>query len=351
MPRRSKRDVNGVLLLNKPLGITSNDAMIRIRGIFHAKKAGHTGALDPLATGMLPICLGEATKFSQYLLDADKTYEVTAHFGFRTTTSDAEGEVIKEAPVKFDEVMLLQAMEKFTGAQKQVPSMYSALKYEGRPLYEYARKGITVPREARDIVIYEFTLLGYDAHKAEGRMRVHCSKGTYIRSLIDDLGEYLGCGAYVKALGRIAVSTYPADRMVSFEDIERISEEAHRNGFTAFSALDALLLPVDTAVSDLPIIYLEEFEARKILRGQVIKVRPVNMLTTDTQPIRIYIGKEEAAAQAEFIGVGEITYDRLVPKRLVSQVRAEFMADQFTQAESCDQAVNVFVSSSDDTNE
>lgn len=139
--------------------------------------------------------------------------------------------------------------------------------------------------------------------------------------------------------------------MVSFEDIERISEEAHRNGFTAFSALDALLLPVDTAVSDLPIIYLEEFEARKILRGQVIKVRPVNMLTTDTQPIRIYIGKEEAAAQAEFIGVGEITYDRLVPKRLVSQVRAEFMADQFTQAESCDQAVNVFVSSSDDTNE
>lgn len=178
MPRRSKRDVNGVLLLNKPLGITSNDAMIRIRGIFHAKKAGHTGALDPLATGMLPICLGEATKFSQYLLDADKTYEVTAHFGFRTTTSDAEGDVIKEAPVKFDEVMLLQAMEKFTGAQKQVPSMYSALKYEGRPLYEYARKGITVPREARDIVIYEFTLLGYDAHKAEGRMRVHCSKGT-----------------------------------------------------------------------------------------------------------------------------------------------------------------------------
>lgn len=331
MPRRSKRDVNGVLLLRKPLGITSNDAMIRIRGIFHAKKAGHTGALDPLATGMLPICLGEATKFSQYLLDADKTYEVTAHFGFRTTTSDAEGEVIKEAQVTFNEAQLLHAMAHFTGAQKQVPSMYSALKYEGRPLYEYARKGITVPREARDIIIFEFILKEFNSLTNEAKMRVHCSKGTYIRTLIDDLGEYLGCGAYVKALDRTNVSTYPEDKMVSFEDIERISEEAHRNGFTAFGALDALLLPVDTAVSNLPIIYLEEFEAKRILMGQVLKVRPVNMLTTDTQPIRIYVGSEEEAQKAEFIGVGEITYDTLVPKRLIAQAKSEFIVSAMEQ--------------------
>jgi|SRR5574344_21646 tRNA pseudouridine55 synthase len=314
MPRRSKRDINGVLLLNKPIGITSNDAMIRIRGIFHAQKAGHTGALDPLATGMLPICLGEATKFSQYLLDADKCYDVTARFGIRTTTSDAEGEVIKEAAVNFNEEQLLLAMAGFMGKQKQVPSMFSALKYEGKPLYEYARKGITVPREARDINIFEFKLDSFDGRDAV--MHVHCSKGTYIRSLIDDLGEKLGCGAHVIKLDRTMVAEYPRERMVSFEDLDRIMDEAHADGLVAFDALDALLLPVDTAVQKLPIIYLNNEQGRCVLMGQRIKVTPVNMLTTDLQPIRIYIGEDKESAV--FAGVGDIKYDLLAPKRLVS---------------------------------
>lgn len=317
MPRRSKRDINGVLLLNKPLGITSNDAMIRIRGIFHAQKAGHTGALDPLATGMLPICLGEATKYSQYLLDADKSYDVTARFGIRTTTSDAEGEIIKESEVNLDKLSLMSAMEHFLGKQKQVPSMYSALKYEGRPLYEYARKGIEVPREARDITIFSFTLIDFDGRDA--KMQVHCSKGTYIRSLIDDLGEYIGCGAHVFKLDRTQVADYPKEKMVTFEDIERISEEAHQRGEVAFDSLDKLLLPVDTAVQKLPIIYLSKEEGKFILQGRELKVRPVNMLTTDLQPIRIYINLSDD--RSVFAGVGDIKYDRLYPKRLITMTK------------------------------
>lgn len=317
MPRRSKRDINGVLLLNKPIGITSNDAMIRIRGIFHAQKAGHTGALDPLATGMLPICLGEATKFSQFLLDADKAYNVTARFGQRTTTSDAEGEIIKESNVEFSKEDLLLAMSKFMGNQKQVPSMFSALKYEGKPLYEYARKGIEVPREARDIKIYEFTLEDFDGRDA--RMHVKCSKGTYIRSLVDDLGEFLGCGAHVIKLDRTQVAEYPRENMVSFEDIDRIVDEAHAKGFTAFDALDSLLLPVDTAVQKLPLIALSTEEGRAILYGKQLKVRPVNMLTTDLQPIRIYINTPNNGSL--FAGVGEIQYDKLYPKRLISMAK------------------------------
>lgn len=316
MPRRNKRDISGVILLNKPRGITSNDAMIRIRGIYNAQKAGHTGALDPLATGMLPICLGEATKFSQFLLDADKTYEVTARLGIRTTTSDMEGTVISENEVHLTEDQLLDAMAHFIGAQKQVPSMYSALKYQGHHYYEYARKGIEIPREARDIVIYSFKLVNFDGRDAS--MVVHCSKGTYIRSLVDDLGQFIGCGAHVIRLNRIQVADYPADRMVSFEDIDKVVNQCHEKGFTAFSALDNLLLTVDTAVQKLPVIYLGLDEGRRIMLGQRIKVRPVNMLTTDLQPIRICIGTPE---KNTFAGVGEIRYDVLAPKRLITQVQ------------------------------
>lgn len=322
MPRRSKRDISGVLLLNKPKGITSNDAMVRVRGIFHAQKAGHTGALDPLATGMLPICLGEATKYSQFLLDADKSYEVEALFGVRTTTSDAEGEVISTKEVKFTKDDLLYAMSTFTGHIKQVPSMYSALKYQGRPYYEYARKGIEIPREARNITIFEFTLEDFSGDRA--RMTVHCSKGTYIRSLIDDLGEFLGCGAHVTMLNRTRVADYPIDRMISFEEIDKLVEKAHEKGFLAFDTLDSLLLPVDSAVQKLPIIYLNEQESKDIMLGKRIKVRPVNMLTTDTQPIRLYSGTPE---KADFIGVGDITYDHLAPKRLISTAKGNLLGE------------------------
>ena len=331
MPRRSKRDISGILLLNKPQGITSNDAMIRVRGIYHAQKAGHTGALDPLATGMLPVCFGEGTKFAQYLLDSDKAYEVTARFGQRTTTSDAEGEIVKSAPVHFNRSELLGAMAKLTGKIMQVPSIYSALKYQGKPYYEYARMGIDIPREAREITIFSFDLEDTDFTEAKGdifdiRMKVSCSKGTYIRTLVDDLGELLGCGAHVIRLNRTAVSSYPIDRMVTFDDLNRIVDEAHSKGLTAFDALDSLLLPVDTAVSSLPEIVIDENQGRDIMLGKRIKVTPVNMLTTDLQPIRIYVnlGSDN---QRKFIGVGEIRYDHLAPKRLISTAKLDDVAE------------------------
>lgn len=316
MPRRSKRDINGVILLNKPQGITSNDAMIRIRGIFHAQKAGHTGALDPLATGMLPICLGEATKYSQYLLNADKCYEVRAKFGVRTDTSDAEGQVISEKEVNFSKEELLDAMSTFMGKIDQIPSMFSALKYNGKPYYVYAREGIEIPREARPIQIYEFSLKEFSGDEA--LMYVRCSKGTYIRTLIDDLGEKLGCGAHVTMLNRTQVADYPVDNMVSFEDLDRVIKEAHDQGLVGFSALDKLLLPVDAAVHSLPIITVSEKQGLDVLMGRTIRVKPVNMLTTDKQCIRIYVDDGE---KSSFIGIGEITYDVLAPKRLISTAK------------------------------
>ncbi|MGL5762902.1 MAG: tRNA pseudouridine(55) synthase TruB, partial [Plesiomonas shigelloides] len=209
-PRRRGRDVHGILLLDKPQGITSNDALQKVKRLYNANKAGHTGALDPLATGMLPICLGEATKFSQYLLDSDKRYRVIAKLGQRTDTSDSDGEVIQERPVQVTAEQLDEALTHFRGDLQQIPSMYSALKYEGKPLYEYARQGIEVPRESRPITVYELTLIRFEGDEVE--LEVHCSKGTYIRTIVDDLGERLGCGAHVIYLRRLVVATYPMER-------------------------------------------------------------------------------------------------------------------------------------------
>ena len=193
--RRKGRPINGVLLLDKPYEMSSNHALQAVKRIYFAQKAGHTGALDPLATGMLPICLGEGTKFSQYLLDTDKTYQVTAKLGIRTTTSDAGGEVVSEKDVNVSDEQLLQALDTFRGTTKQVPSMYSALKHQGQPLYKYAREGIEVPREARDITVLTLELLRFEHDEVE--LNIHVSKGTYIRTIVDDLGELLGCGAHV----------------------------------------------------------------------------------------------------------------------------------------------------------
>ncbi|MBD9251223.1 MAG: tRNA pseudouridine(55) synthase TruB, partial [Cronobacter sakazakii] len=179
-PRRRGRDVHGVLLLDKPQGLSSNDALQKVKRIYNANRAGHTGALDPLATGMLPICLGEATKFSQYLLDSDKRYRVIARLGQRTDTSDADGTVVEERPVTFSEQQLQDALESFRGDTLQVPTMFSALKYQGKPLYEYARQGIEVPREARPITVYELLFIRHEGDELE--LEVHCSKGTYIRT-------------------------------------------------------------------------------------------------------------------------------------------------------------------------
>jgi tRNA pseudouridine55 synthase len=202
-PRRRGRDVHGVLLLDKPQGVSSNDVLQKVKRIFNANRAGHTGALDPLATGMLPICLGEATKFSQYLLDSDKRYRVIARLGERTDTSDADGNIVQTRPVSFSQADLDSALESFRGETLQVPSMFSALKHQGRPLYEYARQGIEIAREPRPITVYELQFIRWQDNELE--LEIHCSKGTYIRTIIDDLGEKLGCGAHVIMLRRVQV--------------------------------------------------------------------------------------------------------------------------------------------------
>ena len=296
MGRRHKgRALHGMLMLNKGLHHSSNDALQKVKRLFKAAKAGHTGALDPLASGMLPICFGEATKFSQFLLDADKTYEVTATFGTRTTTSDADGDIVEQTPVEFELPELKRVIEQFTGHSKQVPSMFSALKHQGKPLYWYARQGITVEREARAIHIKKLELLSFDGQHAQ--MRVHCSKGTYIRTLVDDMGQALQCGAYVSKLHRVSVSHYANEPMYT---LEQLSEIAGNADSTDFAALDALLLPLDAATTELPLMCVEVEQAERFMRGQSI------FCTIDVdyhQPIRIY--QQLADGQRKFLGVGE----------------------------------------------
>ncbi|MBN6075100.1 tRNA pseudouridine(55) synthase TruB [Aggregatibacter actinomycetemcomitans] len=265
MSKRCKRgrDIHGVFLLDKPQGMSSNDIMQKVKRIFQANKAGHTGALDPLATGMLPICLGEATKFSQFLLDADKRYLVTAKLGERTDTSDAEGQVVETRAVNVKTLEILTALEAFRGDILQVPTMFSALKHNGKPLYEYARAGITVEREARPITIFELNFVEY--HAPYLTLEVHCSKGTYIRTLIDDLGEALGCGAHVTMLRRTAVADYPTEKMLDWNALQTLVEQQD------LAILDALLLPMDTAVAKLPALTLDESQTQGIGFGQRIK--------------------------------------------------------------------------------
>lgn len=243
--RRKGRPVDGVILLDKPTGLSSNDTLQKVKRIFFAQKAGHTGALDPLATGMLPICFGEATKFSQFLLDSDKRYRVIAKLGERTDTSDSDGEVVQTREVKVDRGQLERCIAKFRGTTDQIPSMYSALKYQGRKLYEYAREGIEVPRESRKITVYSVELLRFDNNEVE--MELHVSKGTYIRTIVDDLGEMLGCGAHVTYLRRTGVSNYPMDRIVTLEQLQALLDQAKEQDIAPSELLDPLLLPTDSA--------------------------------------------------------------------------------------------------------
>ncbi|EJG2004880.1 tRNA pseudouridine(55) synthase TruB [Vibrio parahaemolyticus] len=305
--RRKGRPINGVILLDKPTGISSNDALQKVKRIYFAEKAGHTGALDPLATGMLPICLGEATKFSQFLLDSDKRYRVIAKLGERTNTSDSDGEVVETRPVDVTLEKLEASIEKFRGESDQVPSMFSALKYQGKPLYEYARKGIEVPRESRKITVYEIILHRFEGDEVE--MEVHCSKGTYIRTIVDDLGEMLGCGAHVTMLRRTTVAKYPYEKMVTLEQLNELLEQAHREEIAPRELLDPLLMPMDTAVEDLPEVNLIPELADMVQHGQ-----PVQVLGAPEQgPLRLTMGEERL-----FIGVGEMNDDgKIAPKRLV----------------------------------
>ena len=300
---RSKgRKINGIFLLNKPIGISSNQALQRVKRLFNAAKAGHTGSLDPLATGMLPICLGEATKFSQFLLDSDKRYQVQGLLGIKTETADAEGAAIATSEVTTSKEEYLAAMENYRGDIEQIPSMYSAIKVDGQPLYKLAREGITIERKSRPVTIHEIELINFDSPYAE--MDIRCSKGTYIRNLVEDIGDDLKCGAHVKKLHRSQVGPYQSKAMVTFEQAEALVEES------GLEALDKTLLPVYSSVSHWPEIILNSSLAFYIQQGQPIQIADVpkeggvRLMTEDHN----------------FLGIGEINEDgMLAPKRLISQ--------------------------------
>ncbi|PCJ50267.1 MAG: tRNA pseudouridine(55) synthase TruB [Gammaproteobacteria bacterium] len=300
--RNKGRKINGIFLLNKPIGISSNQALQRVKRMFNAAKAGHTGSLDPLATGMLPICLGEATKFSQYLLDSDKRYQVQGLLGIKTETADAEGAAIATSEVKVSEHQLISVMENYRGDIEQIPSMYSAIKVDGQPLYKLAREGITIERKPRPVTIHELELLSFDTPYVE--MDVYCSKGTYIRNLIEDIGDDLECGAHVTKLHRSQVGPYQAESMFTFEELEALLETKGLDG------LDEKLLPVYSSVAHWPEVVLDTSLAFYVQQGQPIQISEA----PQKGGVRLMTDK------GEFLGIGEINEDGMVaPKRLISQ--------------------------------
>jgi tRNA pseudouridine55 synthase len=295
------RAVNGILLLDKPVGISSNDALQRVKHLFHAQKAGHTGSLDPLASGLLPLCFGIATRLSAFLLDADKHYEVRVRLGETTTTGDAEGEVLERRPVEgIGREQIEAVLPRFTGVIAQVPPMYSAIKHKGERLYKLAREGIEVEREPREITIHAMRLGEVEGEEFD--LYVHCSKGTYVRTLAEDIGEALGCGAHVVALRRSGVGPYAGHPMVSMAQIEQAAAEGN-------AALDALLLPVDTALGDWPAVHLNADASYYLKMGQ-----PVVVPRAPTEGwVRLYEEPDR------FIGVGQVLDDgRIAPKRLLA---------------------------------
>lgn len=308
-PRLPRRDVHGVLLLDKPLGWSSNDALVRAKRLLRAQKAGHTGTLDPLATGLLPLCFGEATKFSQDLLDADKTYEATVLLGRKTATGDAEGEVIAERPVICDSAAVQAALQSFLGEIEQIPPMHSALKKDGRPLYEYARAGQTVERAARRVTIHAIAVLDCALPEAPSfRMRVTCSKGTYIRTLAEDIGEALGCGAHLTALRRTGVGDLTLDGAVTLEQLEAQDDAARPQ----------MLAPVDALLQRCPPVQLDAGTAARFLQGQRIAGRDLGLSAPQFAALkegvlaRVYGGEP-----SRLLGVARMREGALRPERLV----------------------------------
>lgn len=295
-PRRApRRKVDGVLLLDKPLGVSSNAALQKARWLFNAEKAGHTGTLDPLATGLLPLCFGEATKFSGMLLDADKAYEATVRLGIVTDTADAEGQVLATRPVTTNEADVRAILSHFTGAIEQIPPMHSALKRDGVPLYELARKGVEVERAPRQVTIHALELLAWHGDRFD--LRVTCSKGTYVRTLAADIGAALGCGAHLAALRRTRVGALSLTAAVTVEQIEALAPEAR----------DSLLQPADALLADLPVAELGALEAHRLLHGQ-----PVRWSGEPDSRYRLH-------GPQGFIGLGEVAADGwLQPKRLIA---------------------------------
>lgn len=298
--KKVRRPVNGILVLDKPLGLTSNAALQKVRWLLNAEKAGHTGSLDPLATGVLPLCFGEATKFSQYLLDADKGYETLMQLGATTTTGDAEGDVLERRPVTVGRADIETVLPQFHGQIQQIPPMYSALKKDGQPLYKLARAGEVVEREARSVTIARLELLACEADQA--RLLVECSKGTYIRTLVEDIGRVLGCGAYVAALRRTQAGPFSLAQAVSLEMLEKV----HAEGGPA--ALDQFLLPADSGLQHWPLLQFTEHSAYYWLHGQ--PVRAVDAPKFGWVRVQDHQGR--------FIGIGEVSDDgRIAPRRLI----------------------------------
>jgi tRNA pseudouridine55 synthase len=296
-PKREKREISGVLLLDKPVGVTSNGALQHAKRLFRAAKAGHTGILDPLASGLLPICFGEATKFSQFLTDADKAYDATARLGEVTNTGDAEGEVIERHPVQVTRGQVEAALPRFLGAIEQTPPMYSALKHQGRPLYDYARQGIDIPRPPRPVTIHALTLQRFEGDAIS--FSVDCSKGTYIRVLAEDIGRLLGCGAHLTALRRTRTGGFRLDQAITLDALEAM------DGGTR----DACLLPLDCLVADLQPIQLDADSSYYLRQGQQIWLPKLDVALI----YRVYDENQQ------FIGVCEVDEQgRLKPKRLLA---------------------------------
>ncbi|MFP4561072.1 MAG: tRNA pseudouridine(55) synthase TruB [Thiohalorhabdus sp.] len=288
--------VNGILLLDKPRGLSSNAALQKAKKLLRARKAGHTGSLDPMATGLLPLCFGEGTKVSKFLLEADKRYWTVLQLGQETATGDAEGEVVETAPVDLTEEQVREVLERFTGEIEQVPSIYSAIKQGGEPLYKKARRGEEVEKpESRNVAIHELTLLSFSGDRLE--LDIHCSKGTYIRTLATDIGRALGCFAYLSELRRTASGPFRVEDAVSLETLEAEGDEERR----------ARILPVDAALTDFPAVELGETAAYYLLQGQPVMVPKA----PEGQFLRLYDDS------GRFLGVGATLADgRVAPKRL-----------------------------------
>ena len=304
MPRkRKRRQITGIFLLDKEKGLTSNKALQQIKHLFEAQKAGHTGSLDPLATGVLPICFGQATKFSRFLLDAEKTYEATIVLGVTTESGDTEARVVQTRPIKnLNRDRIESILKKYLGRTQQIPSMFSALKVNGERLYKLARKGIKVDRDPRDIEVYELNLLSLDGNEA--RLFIRCSKGTYVRTLVEDIGESLGCGAHVRELRRLRVASLSIKDCFTFESILAFRKKNE--------LLDAKLLPIDSALSGWPKIFVPENSLTSLRHGKTISVEgfaPLGFVT---------IYSKSSNLPDEFLGIGEsLANGRLSPKKML----------------------------------
>lgn len=296
-----KRDVDGILLLDKPFGITSNEALQITKRCYQANKAGHTGSLDPIATGMLPLCFGEATKFSQFLLDADKTYVVVGKLGIVTTSSDSEGEVIATRPWDMVTANKIEAiLPQFRGKIMQTPSMYSAIKYKGEPLYKLARQGIEVERQPREVTLYELQLLSLQQDLVQ--LKVRCSKGTYVRTLIADIGEKLGCGAHVVELRRLTVGPFREEQMVKLATIQALADKNEEQ------QLDKLLLPIEAM--------LDGWNEVQLSADMVFYLRQGNPLVIPHAPTSGWV--KFKTKSGELVGVGEVLADgKVAPRRLI----------------------------------